>query len=68
MYQRYVQAMPKHEVQSLTNYIKPKHPWKVEEGKARGRDLTLDDTHVLIDITWYRHLSEADQVERCQAL
>ena len=36
VYQQYVQAMPKHEVQSLTNYIKPKHLWKVQEGKARG--------------------------------
>ena len=40
----------------------------MQEGKARGRDLTLDDTHVLIDITWYRQLSEADQVELCKAL
>ena len=49
--------MPKHEAQPLRDYIKPKHLWKVQEGKARGRDLTLDDTPVLIDITWYRHLS-----------
>ena len=53
VYQQYVQAMPKHKAQPLRDYIKPKHLWSVQEGKARGRDLTLDDTHVLIDITWY---------------
>ena len=51
VYQQYVQAMPKREVQPLKDYIKPKHLWSVQEGKARGRDLTLHDTHVLIDIT-----------------
>ena len=40
----------------------------MREAKARGRDLTLHDTHVLIDITWYRLLTEADQVGLCKAL
>ena len=46
VYQQYVQAMPKHEVQPLEDYIMPKHLWSVQEGKARGRDLTLHDTHI----------------------
>ena len=37
-------------------------------GKARGRDLTLDDGHVLIDITWYRSLSDADQRDICTTM
>ena len=60
--------MPKYEAQPLENYIKPKHLWSVLEGKARGRDLTLHNTHVLIDITWYRHLSQADKFDLCKAL
>ena len=29
-------------------------------GKAFGRDLTNDDGHISIDISWYRHLPPAD--------
>ena len=68
VYQQYVQAMPQRAVQPLRNYIKPAHLWQVTAGKARGRDLEVDGTHVLIDITWYRSLSDADQRDLCKAL
>ena len=68
VYQQYVQAMPQHVVQPLRDYIRPKHLWSVQEGKARGRDPSLDDTHVLIVITWHRHLSESDQRDLYKAL
>ena len=60
--------MPQRSVQPLRDYIKPSHLWNVTSGKARGRDLTLKDRHVLIDITWYRSLSDADQRDLCIAL
>ena len=60
--------MPKREVQPLRNYIRPANLWKVSAGKARGRDLEADGTHVLIDIPWYRCLSDADQRDLCKAL
>ena len=68
IYHQYVQAMPKREVQPLRNYIRPAHLWRVTAGKARGRDLEADGTHVLIDITWYRSLSDTDQRDLCKAL
>ena len=68
IYQQYVQAMPKHDMQPMGNYIKPAHLWSVPAGKARGRDLEDEGTHVLIDITWYRCLSDADQWDLCPAL
>ena len=68
IYQQYVQAMPKREVQPLRNYICPAHLWQVTAGKARGRDLEVDGMHVLFDITRYRNLSDADQRDMCKAL
>ena len=60
--------MPQDVVQPLQNYITPFHLWIVASGKARGRDLTLKDKHILIDITWYRNLSDADQRDLCTVL
>ena len=37
-------------------------------GKALGRDLTSEDGHICIDISWYRHLPPADVDNLCNAL
>ena len=60
--------MPRHEAQPVQDYILPKHLWSVHEGKARGRDLSRDDAHVLIDISWYRHLSGTDHRDLCKSV
>ena len=52
----------------LRNYIKPGHLWNVKPAKARGRGLAVEGTHVLIDIMWYRRLSDTNQRDLCAAL
>ena len=37
----------------------------MQSGKARGPDLHLPEADVGIDISWYRHLTDAGQVTLC---
>ena len=46
-------------------YVQPRHLWEVQSGEARGPDLRLPEADVCIDITWYRHLTEADHKILC---
>ena len=51
-----------------TNYVQPRHLWEVQSGKARGPDLRLPEADVCIDISWYRHLTEADHDTLCTVM
>ena len=64
-FRRYLQLLPQHAPPARTNYVQPRHLWEVQSGKARGLDLRLPEADVCIDISWYRHLTEADQYTLC---
>ena len=57
--------MPQHAPPARGDYVQPRHLWEVQSGKARGPDLCLPEADVCIEITWYRHLTEVDQVALC---
>ena len=40
----------------------------MQSGKARGPDLRLPEADVCINISWYRHLTEADQCTPCAVM
>ena len=40
----------------------------MQSGKARGPDLHLPEVDVCIDISWYRHRTEAHQDTLCQIM
>ena len=65
---KYVNMMPQHTAAPSGSYITKQHLERVASGKALGRDLTNDDRHIYIDISWYRHLSPADIDDLCNAL
>ena len=60
-FQRYLHLLPQHAPLAGNDYIQPHHLWEVQSGKARGPNLRLPEADVCNDITWYRHLAEADQ-------
>ena len=64
-FQRYLGLLPRHAPLARGDYVQPRHLWEVQSGKARGPDLRLPEADVCIDITWYRHLPEADQRTLC---
>ena len=64
-FRRYLQLLPQHALPARTNYVQPRHLWEVQSGKARGPDPHLPEADVYIDISWYRHLTEADQRTLC---
>ena len=64
-FQKYLGLLPQHAPPARGDYLQPRHLWEVQSGKARGPDLRLPEADVCINITWYRHLTEADQVTLC---
>ena len=65
---RYLNMMPQHMAAPARRYITRQHlEWAVS-GKALGRDLTNQDGHIYINVSWYRHLSTADVDDLCTAL
>ena len=61
----YLELLPQHAPPARESYVHPRHLWEVQSGKARGPDLRLPEADVRINISWYRHLTEADQVTLC---
>ena len=59
--------MPRRPRQTIY-YVHPRHLWEVQSGKARGPDLHVLEVDVRIDISWYRHLTEADQETLCAVM
>ena len=59
-FRRYLHLLAQHAPPAKTDYVQPRHLWEVQSGKARGPDLRLPEADVFIDISWYRHLAEAD--------
>ena len=57
-----------HAPPSGNDYVQPSHLWEVQSGKGRGLDLCLPEADVCIDITWYCHPTEADQITLCGAM
>ena len=64
-FQRYLNLLPQHAPPARHNYAKPRHLWEVQSGKVRGPDPRLPEADVCIDITWYRHHTEANQHTLC---
>ena len=64
-FQRYLELLPRQALPARGEYVRPRHLWEVQSGKASGPDLRLPEADVCIDITWYRHLTEADQEALC---
>ena len=64
-FQRYLGLLPQHAPPARGDYVQPRHLWEVQSGKARGPDLRLPEADVCIHISWYRHLTEADQKTLC---
>ena len=64
-FQKYLGLLLQHAPPARGDYVQPHHLWEVQSGKARGPDLRLPEADVCIHITWYRHLTEADQVTLC---
>ena len=64
-FQRYLGLLPQHAPPARGDYAQPRHLWEVQSGKARGPDLRLPEADICIDISWYRHLTEADQKTLC---
>ena len=64
-FQGYLGLLPQHAPPARGDYVQPRHLWEVQSGKARGPDLRLPEADVCIDISWYRHLTEADQKTLC---
>ena len=60
--------MPRHTAAPARRYITRQHLERVALGKALSRDLTNDDGHIYIDISWYKHLSPRDVDDLCNAL
>ena len=67
-FQRYLERLPRHAPPTRDAYVQPRHLWEVQSGKARGPDLRLPKADVCIDISWYRNLTEADQVALCAVM
>ena len=64
----YPELLPQHAPPARTDYVQPRHLWEAQSGKARGPDLRLPEADACIDISWYRHLTEADQVTLCAVM
>ena len=64
-FQMYLGLLPQHAPPARGDYVQPHHLWEVQSGKARGPDLRLPEADIGIDISWYRHLTEADQKTLC---
>ena len=64
-FQCYLHLLTQHAPPARTTYVRPHHFREVQSGKATGPDLRFPEAHVYIDITWYRHLTEADQSTPC---
>ena len=67
-FQRYLHLLPQHVPPARNDYVQPRHLREVQSGKAWGLDLHLPEADVCIDITWYRHLTEADQHTLCDVM
>ena len=67
-FRRYLHLLPHHAPPASTNYVQPRHLWEVQSGKAQGPDLRLPEADVGIDISWYRHLTEANQYALCAVM
>ena len=65
---RFLRLLHQHAPPARTDYVQPRHLWEVPLGKARGPDLRLPEADVCIDISWYRHLTQADQYARCAVM
>ena len=63
--QKYLRLLPQHAPPARGDYVQPRPLWEVQSGKARGPDIRLPDADVCIDIAWYRHLLEADEMTLC---
>ena len=68
MYRQALARLPGRKALPLKGYIKPDHFDQVKSGKARGRDVTVKDGHVYIDIKWYRMLAQGDKEQLCGLL
>ena len=64
-FQRPLGLLPQHAPSARGHYVQPRQLWEMQSGKARGPHLRLPEADVCIDITWYRHLPEADQGTLC---
>ena len=65
--QRYLEVLPQHAPPARLDHLQPRHLWEVQSGKACGPDLRLPEADVWW-ISWYRHLTEADQVTLCAVM
>ena len=65
-FKRYLELLPQHAPPARVDYVQPRHLREVQSGKARG--LCLPEADVCIDISWYRHLTEADRVTLCTVM
>ena len=65
VFQTCLHLLPKAPPRALGEYVQPRHLYQVQAGKACGPDLALPEADVCIDITRYRHLSDADQRALC---
>ena len=60
--------MPRQTAEPARNYITRQHLERVASRKAHGRDLTSDNGHMYIHISWYRPISTDDVDDLCTAL
>ena len=67
-FKRYLDLLPKHAPLARIDYVQPSYLWEVQTGKARGPDLRRPEADVNIDISRYRHVTEADQVTLCAVM
>ena len=67
-FKRYLELLPQHAPPAREAYVQPRHLWEVQSGKARSPNLRLPEADVCIDISWYRHVMEADQVALCAVM
>ena len=70
-FKQYLELLPRHAPPAQDNYVQPRHLWEVQSGKARRPDLHLPEADVCIvvcTLTWYRHLTEADQLALCAVM
>ena len=66
--QQYLGLLSQHAPPARPDYVQPRHLWEVQSGKARGPHLHLPEADVCMDISWFRHLTEADQVSLCTVM
>ena len=61
-FKRYLELLPQHAPPARMGYVQSRHLWEVQCAKARGPHLRLPEADVCINISWYRHQTEADHM------